>query len=329
MDPASSMGLTERDTDFGETMHVWGVHEGAYVELPVLGPFDRARDASHHRRSGAGSLGLCSKSPANYAATGVRMCCQNFGDRYTYRETVNSILYDSADGYAQARILYLENRRHDLAALRQADRRQRRLFRPLLDQPCPLRDPEGQEMTLREISRRSLLAQISTAALVAALPAACLRADYRDGAGTGRPSGRRHQPGDQLGQIRDRDVRRLRRHLHPLCRRADDRFCRPWVRMRAAPRAAQRTTFVKAFTGYISRKYGKLLPRVHRRQDRGAVGAAGEELLRGQVDRHPAGRGAVRGDLPGVEQVRPGSVLRHADRGRSRCSSPNAPRSAR
>ena len=36
------------------------------------------------------------------------------GDRGRYSETVDSILYDSADGYAQARLLYLENRRHNL-----------------------------------------------------------------------------------------------------------------------------------------------------------------------------------------------------------------------
>jgi phospholipid-binding lipoprotein MlaA len=36
------------------------------------------------------------------------------GDRGRYSETVDSILYDSADGYAQARLLYLENRRHTL-----------------------------------------------------------------------------------------------------------------------------------------------------------------------------------------------------------------------
>ena len=26
------------NTDFGQTLHVWGAREGAYVELPLLGP---------------------------------------------------------------------------------------------------------------------------------------------------------------------------------------------------------------------------------------------------------------------------------------------------
>jgi phospholipid-binding lipoprotein MlaA len=36
------------------------------------------------------------------------------GDRYKFGETVDSVLYDSADSYAQARLLYLQNRRFEL-----------------------------------------------------------------------------------------------------------------------------------------------------------------------------------------------------------------------
>ena len=37
-DPAAKMGATAKHTDFGETLSVWGVGEGAYVELPAYGP---------------------------------------------------------------------------------------------------------------------------------------------------------------------------------------------------------------------------------------------------------------------------------------------------
>jgi phospholipid-binding lipoprotein MlaA len=36
------------------------------------------------------------------------------GDRYRYSDTIESILYESEDSYAQARILYLQNRRFEL-----------------------------------------------------------------------------------------------------------------------------------------------------------------------------------------------------------------------
>ena len=37
-DVAREFNLPEHDTDFGETLYVWGAREGAYLELPVLGP---------------------------------------------------------------------------------------------------------------------------------------------------------------------------------------------------------------------------------------------------------------------------------------------------
>ncbi len=37
-DPASDMGAKFRDEDFGQTLAVWGVGEGSYLMLPVLGP---------------------------------------------------------------------------------------------------------------------------------------------------------------------------------------------------------------------------------------------------------------------------------------------------
>lgn len=38
MDPATEMGLTRRSEDFGQTLGVWGVAQGPFVVLPLLGP---------------------------------------------------------------------------------------------------------------------------------------------------------------------------------------------------------------------------------------------------------------------------------------------------
>lgn len=43
-DVASSWGLKPHDADFGETLALWGVKDGAYLMLPVLGP-SNVRDA--------------------------------------------------------------------------------------------------------------------------------------------------------------------------------------------------------------------------------------------------------------------------------------------
>jgi len=37
-DVASSMGLEKHDEDFGQTLAVWGVDQGAYIVYPLLGP---------------------------------------------------------------------------------------------------------------------------------------------------------------------------------------------------------------------------------------------------------------------------------------------------
>jgi phospholipid-binding lipoprotein MlaA len=38
MDVATPMGVPRRDADFGQTLAVWGVGEGPYLVLPVIGP---------------------------------------------------------------------------------------------------------------------------------------------------------------------------------------------------------------------------------------------------------------------------------------------------
>lgn len=38
LDPATHLGLERHDEDFGQTLAVWGVDEGPYIFVPVLGP---------------------------------------------------------------------------------------------------------------------------------------------------------------------------------------------------------------------------------------------------------------------------------------------------
>ena len=114
-DPASSIDLYARDTDFGETLHVWGVGEGAYLEVPVLGP-STERDL-------VGTVVDFAMNPTRVLATGDLSAANTaadigaqVGDRYEYSDLVDEVLYESADSYAQARLLYLQNRRFELNA---------------------------------------------------------------------------------------------------------------------------------------------------------------------------------------------------------------------
>jgi phospholipid-binding lipoprotein MlaA len=113
IDMASELGLPERPTDFGETLHVWGVGEGPYIEVPLSGP-STVRDT-------VGTVVDVALNPVRLAlpekeamAATVLKVFSRLGDRDRFSDTVDSLLYDSADSYAQARLLYLQNRRFEL-----------------------------------------------------------------------------------------------------------------------------------------------------------------------------------------------------------------------
>lgn len=57
-DPASSFGLNAHDEDFGQTLGVWGVGDGPYLVLPVLGP--------SNVRDGVGLVGDFMTDPVSY-----------------------------------------------------------------------------------------------------------------------------------------------------------------------------------------------------------------------------------------------------------------------
>jgi phospholipid-binding lipoprotein MlaA len=112
-DVSSVLGLEGDPTDFGETLHVWGVGEGPYVELPLAGP-STVRDATGTVVDVVlNPVRLALPEKEALAATAVQLFSR-LGDRDRFSDTVDSILYESADSYAQARLLYLQNRRFEL-----------------------------------------------------------------------------------------------------------------------------------------------------------------------------------------------------------------------
>lgn len=114
LDPAGQdFGLPERDTDFGETLAVWGVPEGAYLELPVLGPSTQRDAAGKVVDLVIDPLHHLLHPDAAWAAFGLR-AASKAGERARFGDTVDSILQDSADSYGQVRLIYLMHRRHEL-----------------------------------------------------------------------------------------------------------------------------------------------------------------------------------------------------------------------
>ncbi|WP_417733751.1 VacJ family lipoprotein [Roseovarius sp.] len=113
-DPASEMGMKAgTNTDFGETLHVWGAREGAYVELPLLGPSTERDTWGMAVDLFTNPLSYVLESPENLYGTGAAVAA-GLSKREKFGDTIDSILYESADSYAQTRSVYLQNRRFEL-----------------------------------------------------------------------------------------------------------------------------------------------------------------------------------------------------------------------
>jgi phospholipid-binding lipoprotein MlaA len=109
-DPAASFGLETRESGFGETLFTYGVPEGAYVELPLLGPSTQREAVGRVVDFFTNADSYALDGPSALAATGVG-AVDLLNDRYELGGVIDEVFYESADSYAQARNLYIQNLR--------------------------------------------------------------------------------------------------------------------------------------------------------------------------------------------------------------------------
>lgn len=110
-DAASEVGLKPRKEDFGQTLAVWGVGEGPYIVLPILGPSD-LRDTV--------GLGVdYASNPINWGRytssderTGL-MVAKALDARTSLLDITDEIDRTSLDPYSSYRSFYLQKRRSD------------------------------------------------------------------------------------------------------------------------------------------------------------------------------------------------------------------------
>jgi phospholipid-binding lipoprotein MlaA len=101
------------DADFGQTMHVWGIREGAYIELPILGPSTERDAVGTLVDFFLNPLDYWIQDPESYYKTGARVSGL-LTTRERFTTTIDGVLYESADSYVQSRSIYLQNRRFEL-----------------------------------------------------------------------------------------------------------------------------------------------------------------------------------------------------------------------
>lgn len=133
LDPATAAGVPPRNSDFGETMHVWGFKEGAYLEVPFVGPSTTRDTVGMVVDLFIDPVNTLLPAPERYVAP-IASVASTVGDRYRFSSTIDSILYESADSYTQSRLLYLENRRFDLGVESDAENE---LYEGLYDDLVP------------------------------------------------------------------------------------------------------------------------------------------------------------------------------------------------
>jgi phospholipid-binding lipoprotein MlaA len=112
LDPATALGLPAEETDFGETMHVYGLGEGDYHVLPVVGPSTVRDSVGRIVDIALNPLRHVVETPARNYATGSRVLA-GLDTRLALSGTLQS-LYASEDSYTVARSIYLQNRRFEL-----------------------------------------------------------------------------------------------------------------------------------------------------------------------------------------------------------------------
>ena len=110
-DPASEAGVPKHQEDFGQTLAVWGVEEGAYLVLPILGPTTV--------RDGAGKAVDYVADPVNYwirhndrdSLVTARAGAEFFDFRARNLDELDRLEETSIDFYATIRSIYRQQRR--------------------------------------------------------------------------------------------------------------------------------------------------------------------------------------------------------------------------
>ena len=120
VDVASKWGLPPHKADFGQTLAVWGVGEGPFVELPLLGP-SNPRDAVGTAVDLAlNPLTFVGGAPATVA--GAATSGANMVDtRAQHLQDLDELERNSLDYYATLRSVYRQHREAEISAAKQRE----------------------------------------------------------------------------------------------------------------------------------------------------------------------------------------------------------------
>lgn len=110
LDIAKDMGLPYDETNFDETFYRWGVAEGGYWELPLIGPGTQ-RDWTGYALDQLSDPMFYVLPVAAVNSLFVLGGLDVVNDRYELDTTLQTLMHDSEDSYGALRISYIQNMR--------------------------------------------------------------------------------------------------------------------------------------------------------------------------------------------------------------------------
>ena len=108
-DPASSMGLNKHDEDFGQTLAVWGVSDGPYMMLPILGPSTLRDTVAYPVNSEMDLL-----DQVDHIPTRNQIKVLSLVDQRSQLIKLESQLESASDEYLFVRDVWLQNRKYKI-----------------------------------------------------------------------------------------------------------------------------------------------------------------------------------------------------------------------
>ena len=120
VDVAAKWGLPPHKADFGQTLAVWGVGEGPFVELPLLGPSNPRDAVGTVVDLALNPLTFVGGAPATYA--GVATGGADFVDkRAQHLEDLDTLERNSLDYYVTLRSVYRQHREAEIKTAKERE----------------------------------------------------------------------------------------------------------------------------------------------------------------------------------------------------------------
>lgn len=115
LDPATEFGLPKEETDFGITLGKWGVAEGPYLVLPLVGPAMLREVPSFVVDRAFSPLTYVGPFTAFDAVSPAFKAVELLDTRAENADLIDQLFYEADDPYVTLRAAYVQRRRAQLA----------------------------------------------------------------------------------------------------------------------------------------------------------------------------------------------------------------------